>query len=158
MTENTNARDTTNTSETLETTQKVPTEEDEIRKILTDNNMSKYINIFESQHLMSKEMIASLTDYEFDQIGIKLIGDRKAIRKLFPAAPMEKSPTTANSNNASNTSSGHNSKTTSTTGNTNSSNPQTVYVQQAEKKGNGVWVVLGILLCVLVGLMIVSAA
>jgi hypothetical protein len=53
------------------------------KDILTENNLSEYIDKFTENKLTEINIISELTDSDFEKIGIKIMGDRKKILKIF---------------------------------------------------------------------------
>ena len=53
------------------------------KDILQENELDEYINIFTENKLTEIEIITELTDSDLEKIGIKILGDRKKILKIF---------------------------------------------------------------------------
>jgi hypothetical protein len=56
---------------------------DELKKILVDNNLEDCIPKFEKNKISDFDIISELTESDLEKIGISALGDRKKILKLF---------------------------------------------------------------------------
>jgi len=56
---------------------------DKLKEKLIENGLYDYINIFEQHKLDTEELLSDLTQFDFDKMGINLIGDQKKILSLF---------------------------------------------------------------------------
>jgi hypothetical protein len=54
-----------------------------IKEILEENGLSEYISTFEQNKLTSADVLAELTENDYVQIGITVMGDRKKMMRLF---------------------------------------------------------------------------
>ena len=54
-----------------------------VKEILEENGLSEYAGIFEQNKLTSVGVLADLTENDYAQIGITVLGDRKKLMKLF---------------------------------------------------------------------------
>ena len=54
-----------------------------VTEILTENGLSEYIAIFEQNKLTSADVLADLSENDYIQIGVTILGDRKKMIKLF---------------------------------------------------------------------------
>jgi hypothetical protein len=52
---------------------------DELRKILTDNDLMALIPVLEKQRINDIEIIAELNESDLEKIGIDKLGDRKKL-------------------------------------------------------------------------------
>lgn len=57
--------------------------QEEIKQKLIDNNLEKYISVFEENHLFDESVLHTLTNDDFISIGITILGDRKKLQLLF---------------------------------------------------------------------------
>jgi len=53
------------------------------KNILTENNLEKYIELFENNNLTDIMIISELEETDLEKLGIDKMGDRKKILKLF---------------------------------------------------------------------------
>lgn len=125
------------------------TEADEVKKLLKENGLESYIQIFEEQHLLDRKVLSSLTKDDYRELGISLIGDRKKMELLFSTSHT----TTTEINNKASMKEESSSQTKTTE---SPQQPQYQYTPQEKKSGGGVWVVVGVLLCVLLTIVIVG--
>lgn len=102
-----------------------------VKEILEDNNLREYIEIFEKNKLNDIEVLADLTEDDYQRMGIEILGDRKKILHLF----------SDRSKNVERDIAGH--------------GPVNVVVKQ-EKKGGGVWGCVGVLLVILLVIVLIS--
>ena len=56
---------------------------EKIRKVLLNNNLGEYIEIFENQKLDNIEILKNLTENDYEKIGITILGDRKKLLRIF---------------------------------------------------------------------------
>jgi len=54
-----------------------------VRKILSENNLDEYITLFEQNKLDSIETLSSVNESDYEKLGITKMGDRKKLLKLF---------------------------------------------------------------------------
>lgn len=57
--------------------------EEKIKQKLTENKLETYIPIFEKNHLLDENILATMTDEDYLSIGITILGDRKKLILLF---------------------------------------------------------------------------
>jgi len=57
---------------------------DELKEKLVENSLSEYIDLLEKQKVNTEELLSELTQYDFEKIGITIVGDQKKFLKLFP--------------------------------------------------------------------------
>ncbi|MEE3314450.1 MAG: hypothetical protein VZR56_09875 [Treponema sp.] len=57
--------------------------EEEIKQKLKDNGLENYIPIFQDNHLLDADVLASLTNEDYISVGITILGDRKKLQLLF---------------------------------------------------------------------------
>jgi preprotein translocase subunit SecF len=55
----------------------------ELKKILEENNLAEYIELFEQHKISDVNIVSELNESELETIGISALGDRKKIVKLF---------------------------------------------------------------------------
>jgi hypothetical protein len=53
------------------------------RDVLREHDLEQYISIFENKKLTDIDTILSLTEHDFEKIGIEMIGDRKRLIKVL---------------------------------------------------------------------------
>ena len=58
-------------------------DQQEIKDLLTKNNLSSYIDLFEKNHLLDSEVLKTVTDADYQSIGVSILGDRKKLLSLF---------------------------------------------------------------------------
>lgn len=56
---------------------------DEIIRLLRNNNLSNYIDLFENNHLLDYDVLKTVTNEDYLSIGISNLGDRKKLLSLF---------------------------------------------------------------------------
>jgi hypothetical protein len=54
-----------------------------LKKILTENGLEEYIGIFEQNKLTTGDLLAEITEADYEKIGVVAMGDRKKLLKLF---------------------------------------------------------------------------
>lgn len=64
-------------------------DEEYIKKILSENNLIKYYEIFQKEKILSLEILSNLNDNDYEKIGIKTLGDIKTLQKLFKNKSLE---------------------------------------------------------------------
>ena len=57
--------------------------DNDLRKILTDNDLQSYIEILEREKIFSINDLSELTQDDYKELGITALGDRKRFVKLF---------------------------------------------------------------------------
>lgn len=62
----------------------------EIKQKLTENNLENYIPVFEQNHLLDEDVLRSMTNDDYLEIGISILGDRKKMLSLFSQKTEEK--------------------------------------------------------------------
>ena len=53
------------------------------KDILSENNLSDYIDLFEKNKLTDISIISALSEADLEKLGISIMGDRKLIMKIF---------------------------------------------------------------------------
>jgi hypothetical protein len=108
---------------------------DDLIKILTENELAECIPILEQNKLTTKDLLAEVTEADYEKIGVSALGDRKKLLKLFfktekqeQSASKEQTPSQAT---------------------------PTVIVEQ--KKTHGVWIFVGVLIAILLVIGIISS-
>ena len=56
---------------------------DAIKEKLIKNGFENYISIFEENHIMDSEVLKSMTNEDYQSIGISILGDRKKLLSIF---------------------------------------------------------------------------
>jgi hypothetical protein len=59
----------------------------ELKQVLSENNLSDCIPVFEQHKLFDIGTVSDLTEADLEKIGISALGDRKKILRLFSSKP-----------------------------------------------------------------------
>ena len=64
-------------------------DEEYIKKVLSENNLIEYFELFKKEKILSLEILSNLSDTDYEKIGIKTLGDIKTLQKLFKNTSLE---------------------------------------------------------------------
>ena len=114
---------------------------EEIKQKLIDNNLESCIEILEENHLLDEAALSSMTNDDYISIGISIIGDRKKLLSLFGKSEHNKQEPKIEVK----------------------VEPEHTYKQPAtqniviEKKTNGIWVFIGVLIAIILIIIIIAS-
>lgn len=63
---------------------------EEIKQKLTENGLENYIPVFEQNHLFDESILLSMTNEDYVEIGVSILGDRKKLLSIFSKKAEEK--------------------------------------------------------------------
>jgi len=115
---------------------------EEIKQKLRDNGLKDCIPIFEQNHLLDENTLATMTNDDYLSIGISIIGDRKKLLSMFQPKKDSISQTREEP------------KFEREIEQPQESPKQNIVI---EKKSSGVWIFIGVLVAIILIIIIISS-